>query len=578
MKFNPRFFTFVLFAVQSAVLYYLYVSNEAEVWPATIPWLFVPLVVFSISFPLLWVFVSTQGLQVKALLVSFATSALLAIIGVYTGLQQMPVDILSNDYVTQVLGVTSFIACFKLIMYAQLKLDNQPITFNNLYNVSWQNAVMFAQSAVFTGVLFLILNLNAALFEQVEIGFFSDLLDQAYFNIPVVCLTYGLSLLYFKSHTNLTKALAKILQIIIQFLLPLLAIIAIGFAITLLFTGTGRLWEEGPGSHLLLWLQAITLFFVNAIYANKEQDPPYNLWVHRLILVGIAVLPVYSLLAMYGLIVRIDQYGLTPSRLWGLLVNLFASAFTLSYLVCILLKRDGWVSYKNKVNVYMGMAVFLVCILVNTPFLNFQALSAQSQIDRAYWSDKGIDSLDISYFEWHLGAAGYHALFKLKEQLDSEHQPLISSIERAYLSRRNDEQVDVQQAKTEFQNRIVYWPDREEFPQTLVDKITESHLIKWNGLVNVTIRETDYFLLAYDLTNDGEHEYILLTESNHFRRAYLWFWVAQEEKWSTRYLDVNDANTESKVRLLELIESNQVQKQTPEFDDLVIGDITIKLN
>ncbi|WP_257172683.1 DUF4153 domain-containing protein [Colwellia sp. M166] len=106
----------------------------------------------------------------------------------------------------------------------------------------------------------------------------------------------------------------------IKFLLPALTVVSLGFLATLPFTGLDTLWQTGTGSMLVMWLQALTLFFVNTVYQDASHERPYHHILHRLIFIGVAVLPIYSLISLYGNWLRIDQYGLTVDRCWAVLI------------------------------------------------------------------------------------------------------------------------------------------------------------------------------------------------------------------------------------------------------------------
>lgn len=508
---NHPAFTFALASLQAMALYFIYIAVEHKTaFALKVNWVNAN-AAFAIAFPLILLFIRRNTASIQVLAISFTAAAVIALCGYYAGTQSMPADKLSYGSITFVLVNCSLIVAFKVIIYAQLFLCGKKINFANLYTESWRTFVVGIESWIFTWILIGILFLGANLFRIIGINFFLDYLQEPYVNIPIFTISFAFALNYFQQSEQFADTVAKIIQVVIKFLLPVVAIILIGFACSIVFTGVGTLWEGGPGSVLILWLQALALFFVNSVYMGTEKEPPYSLLLHKLVLVGIAFLPVYSFLASYGLWLRIDQYGLTPFRGLGMLVNILISVFSFTYFVAIVKQHSKWFLIKNKINVYIGMGVALVCILLNTPILSMQYWSTKSQISRLDTS-VSISDEDLRFFKRSLGRSGYIYLDSLKESMQAIDISYQKRFERAYQNYSfNPRDHD---APTQWITKDDYltYPSGLTIPESIVSKVFEDDPQIINAL-----------FLQVDLDNNGEMEFVSIIKKNFSTITKVWF-------------------------------------------------------
>src|SRR5690606_41751209 len=146
-----------------------------------------------------------------------------------------------------------------------------------------------------------VLMLSADLIKLIRIDFFHDLFTERWFYYPVLALAHGFGIIIFRNQSKVIDTITRIQQALMKFLLVILVLVSLLFLAALPFTGLAPLWETGQGSMLILWLQALMLFFLNAVYQDDADARPYPLLVHRFIYIGVALLPVYSVIAFYGL-------------------------------------------------------------------------------------------------------------------------------------------------------------------------------------------------------------------------------------------------------------------------------------
>ena len=563
----PKSFIIILAVVQAIALTLLYSSIENNVWPATSPIWLVSLITFSMSFPLLMLMTVNKNNIKTSLLLILPFSLLLSLLGAYAGFQQEPQEYVSNSNLISVFIFTSLIAGFKGLMYIQQFGSSENVSYSRLFKLSWRNFIIFGECWLFVLIFWGILNLGAALFDILDINFFSELLRDEWFWIPTLTLAFAFASIIFRKLLNIEDNIAFLLQTLIKFLLPVLSVISLGFLATLPFTGLNKLWETGSGSLLVMWLQVLTLFFVNTVYKDDSSVRPYHMLLHRLVFISVALLPVYSVISAYGIYLRVEQHGLTVDRCWGILIWFLLACFSFSYLVGIITKRDNWLEPLSKINIVMGWVVLVSMLAVNSPLLNFQSLSTNSQIARLDADKVTIEKFDYYYFEYSLGRQGYLAMQLLKQKIETSHPEQYAIIDRMYVN--NEFALTLEHTVDDFIERSVFWPSQALIPQGLIEAVfSEQHFYDRNSL-----KEHTYYFIGMDLNKDDELDFIVIDESNENIAAY--FWLFDMGKWRSRYMNVE--NPEEIRYLKSMIDNNELSLVVPEYSNLKIGDVVFKV-
>jgi hypothetical protein len=237
----------------------------------------------------------------------------------------------------------------------------------------------------------------AALFDAINIEFFNDLFKKPWFYYPAIALANGFGIIIFRNLTYIIDTITRLQQALMKFLLVILVLVSLLFIGALPFTGLEPLWKSG-GSSLILWMQALMLFFLNAVYQDDPDARPYHLVLHRFIYIGIAILPIYSIISFYGLSLRVDQYGWTLARCWAFLIWFLLALFPIGYCWGIAKLRDEWLQQLSKVNVVIGLIVLALMLMVNSPLLDFRKIVVNNQLQRLETGLTQIEDFDINYF------------------------------------------------------------------------------------------------------------------------------------------------------------------------------------
>ncbi len=319
------------------------------------------------------------------------------------------------------------IAVFVALPWWQFRLrhGHWRAPYEALFEHAWQNGLTLALAAAFTGLTWMLLWLWAALFNLVEIEFFSDLFREHAFIALATGTLAGFGVLIGRTQHRAIQVIRQVLFAVARGLLPLLAFIAVIFVVCLPFTGLEPLWRTRSATTVLLTLVLLLVVFSNAVYQHESDRPAYPLWLRRLVEASLLTLPVYAALALYALGLRISQYGWTQERFWGLLAALLVCGYAVGYALAALRGRGRWLQRIEPVNRWMCWVVMAVAVLANTPVLDPVRISLASQLARIEAKAPAITADTATELRFNYGRRGVQVLKTLQQD------PRFSSDKRA---------------------------------------------------------------------------------------------------------------------------------------------------
>lgn len=304
----------------------------------------------------------------------------------------------------------------------------------------------------------------------------------------------------------------------------------------------------------------LMLFFVNAVYQGEPKARPYPIVLHRFIYIGLALLPIYSVISFYGLSLRVDQYGWSVARCWAFLIWTLLTLFSVGYLVGILKLRDSWLQQLNMVNIAMGMVVLLSMLLVNSPILDFRKIVVASHLDQFLEGETNFDELDLQYFKNNLAGPGFDALQKLKQEHQESNPSLGVRISSIYSNRSK---LDTLVSEEEFISAIevINGEIPESLKSYLYDNESQSRSVIYS-----------YFIKSVELNDREPLEYLMLKKTKYGNSVTLYF--KQNEHWHDEYLSTQDNLNIDKDLFIDDFKYKEVQKIPSKWPDLKIGGRT----
>lgn len=286
--------------------------------------------------------------------------------------------------------------------------------YQMLFTHSWANFHIGAIGALFLGAVWVVLGLWAALFAMIGVKFFADLFSSGPFawGISGAAVAYGVG--YALERADLILTLRGVTLGVLRLLLPPVALIALAFVVSALFQGLGPLWETDHASMILLAWSILMILLLNAVYQDGSDTAPFSRPVIKLIEAAFVVLPLFSVVAVYGLSLRIHQHGLTVVRTYGMVVASFIALYCFGYAYAVLRRSSAWLTGIQPINRSIALLVLAVILLLQLPWLDPFRLSADNQFRRVADGHVPIAEFDFGYLKFELGHEGREAIDKLR--------------------------------------------------------------------------------------------------------------------------------------------------------------------
>jgi hypothetical protein len=563
----------VIMLIQGCLLLTLHKLLENNLWPEGKPaWIYL-LYTLSVAIPLTLGVVMHETRDKWPWLLTLAYGVLLAMVALYSGHQCEPAESVNCGSLVFAYVLTLGISWFIVLFFIQTWLDerDRQFPYTLLFNYSWQNFLTLGLAGLFTQIFWGILILWAALFDVLGISFFKTLFQSLWFIYPVTGFVAGLGIVIFRFQINAVGTLRSILAVLMRGLLPLLAFISLLFLLTLPFTGLEPLWKTGYGTMLLLCLIALVLFFTNAVYQDDAGKRPYGLALHRIIQFAVAAQVFFIGCCFYGLSLRVDQYGWTVDRLWGAIITLILSGFVLAYAIAIIIKRDQWLDWLKQANKGMALFVAVLCLLVNSPALDFRKISVVSQLARLESGRIKVEEFDYQYFARELARPGYLALERLQDSALLKDHPGMLAVIKGTLERNKNKNREEGKERSNIHEYVRIYPKQSNPPEAVLDLVYEQ--LKDVQCIGA---EGQCYLLETDLNGLKGPEYVLIISRETWATFHLYAqengkWKRLTEQWGG--LAFRGEWNEADIRAA--LEQGDIRTAPAEWKDLYIGNTKV---
>ena len=465
------------------------------------------------------------GNRVRTAATASAFAGLVALLAAYLGWQaspfgEFPVSSLIGNAVASLL-----LACFLALLYLQSWAGRHRITYSVLFALSWRNFLVALLAILAVIVFYAVLWLWGALFSAIGIPFFADIFGEDWFLFPVLALALGLAIDIFRRLVPLIDGIGGLLAGLLRLLLPLAVGVQVAFLVVLPGTGLTPLWETGRGTSLLLWLTGFVLFAANAVY-QPDVKAPYPAIVHRALCVGIALLPVLPFFAAYGLYLRIDQYGWSVDRCWGVMWCAFLGLLAVGYAWRIAFLRDDWPRGLGSVNTVMGAVLLIVMLFLNSPLLDFRSIAMASQWQRVERGEVAVEDFDFRYAKTSLARPGWRKTQTLIAEYETTDPAVARKIERSADELPQEKSVDWERVRYRPES-LVAPPEVRAAIENLVDD-------RWGDSLSFYGRQDDTLIL-FDLNADGDDDYLFLRVATR-RVAAAHVYTAADGAWRVAVL------------------------------------------
>lgn len=478
--------------LQGFALHFLGDALDAE----SISFVFLVILIFVVVAPVANHLTTTTSKRGVALVFSCAIAVLLASLtawtaarysGSFTALSINFYTVLTTSLCSLVMGVIA-IPFFR----SALKKESPVFSYASLFEYSWELFICLLIAFLFSGLVTLILLLSIGLFLALGISL-EDLIFQSAVLLPIHCAAFGLAIGISRSHVSIIHSTRHVLLALLNALLPIFAIITALFIGSAFFKGLDSL-ETGFSVTLLL-ITSIGLAIVLCNGAIRDSAETLSTISLSIVRIQALVLPVLAGFAIYGLYIRISEYGLTHVRVLSILVVAIASIYAAGY--CLAAFTSSIVKIVQRINIILAIVCFFAAGAVITPLLDPHRIAVNTQVKSLMMGQTSIDKFDFKYLRFDAGFLGTQALAQLKNAGHDEQEALNSAIAEV--------------------------------------ESLESHWDEFNDQVHIDARVAQF----YDWVDSGSVELISTTDDKQFdgllRNADFYFFIESHcQKQNTR--------------------------------------------
>ncbi|URR13342.1 DUF4153 domain-containing protein [Citrobacter portucalensis] len=298
-----------------------------------------------------------------------------------------------------------------------LHVSREQARYPHFYRQLWLNALTLLIIFVANGLFWLVLLLWSEMFKLVGIPFFSTLFfDTDWFGYVAFGLITALAVVLARTQSRLVTAVQKLLTFIATGLLPLVALLALMFILTLPFTGLEAISQRVSAAGLMSTLTLLLLLLMAIVREPQKEALPYPGALRYLIKCSLIVAPIYMLIAGWSLWVRIQQYGWTPERLYGVLVVVVLLVWSFGYLASILRRGRNPLELQRPVILGVSLLALGQLVLLSSPVIDAWRISVNSHMGLYHSGKIKPDQVSL-YMLDHSGKPGRVALEALQKDV-----------------------------------------------------------------------------------------------------------------------------------------------------------------
>ncbi|WNI87896.1 DUF4153 domain-containing protein [Citrobacter portucalensis] len=299
-----------------------------------------------------------------------------------------------------------------------LHVSREQARYPHFYRQLWLNALTLLIVFVANGLFWLVLLLWSEMFKLVGIPFFSTLFfDTDWFGYVAFGLITALAVVLARTQSRLVTAVQKLLTFIATGLLPLVALLALMFILTLPFTGLEAISQRVSAAGLMSTLTLLLLLLMAIVREPQKEALPYPGALRYLIKCSLIVAPIYMLIAGWSLWVRIQQYGWTPERLYGVLVVVVLLVWSFGYLASILRRGRNPLELQGPAILGVSLLALGLLVLLSSPVIDAWRISVNSHMGLYHSGKIKPDQVSL-YMLDHSGKPGRAALEALQKDVE----------------------------------------------------------------------------------------------------------------------------------------------------------------
>lgn len=431
--------------------------------------------------------------------------------------------------------------------------------YEDLFRNAWDTVFIVLLGLLLNAVFWALLLLWGSLFKMLGVVALNNLFSTTGFICVSSMMVFALGLHMGRENDRVIGLLRGILLTLCRFLLPFSSMIAIVFICALPFTGLEPIWDTGYSTPIMLCLVAVNLFFLNGVFQDGHQSSGYPLWLVRMVDLCLLCLPVLVMLAGYSSWLRIEQYGLTPSRMLAMLLVLVVFAHSVAAAWAVFASRSNWLGSLRVSNPWIALVCVVVLLAIHTPWFSPLQISAKNQVQRLLSGKTAVDAFDAYTLRYQLGLPGKQAYEALLAQVE-QGEVLVEPARQVLLKRLKE--VNTDQGARASKDRFLEW---------IGPAVDGSEQFETRGIPGHLCLFPGCAMWAVDLDQDGQNE-VLQVPKQKWSGPLYFFKRDDQGKWQLAGMFEVDGNP---LELIELIREGKAKVVKPRYQSLEMGGVEL---
>lgn len=387
-----------------------------------------------------------------------------------------------------------------------------------VFRAAWRNTVQLALGLCLATAVYLLLMAAGAMFSMIGIKLVWRIVEHPIFRFAVWPLILAASLVGVRRRPQLADTLQRSWLTLNAWLLPLVTLVGVAFTAALAAQMALGLQAVQLSAGALIAFSLVWIKLINAAWQDSPDAAPFGSRLGRLLRVAMLCLLPLAAVALYGAIVRVDQYGWTVLRAWGVASSALLVLYGVGYGWAALRPRHYYAAL-GATNLVTAAATLALLLAFVTPVANPSRLTAESQLQRLL--DGQQDPEDFNYYGMgkHYGLWGVDALRQLADGAANARDPRIAlaaakALKGEYYSWSTSE--GGSDPATEKMPAFATTPAHTEVPASWWTYMRQRHpgqaktcsAAPESGVSNAAAEPRCQLIFA-DLTGDGQDEIIL---------------------------------------------------------------------
>lgn len=559
--------------LQGLMLFWLYHTGSNKLWPATEPYVFIPLMMVMAFVPV--IFISSLGHLSKRVIFRwlFSVSLIIVVLAIYDIWRVGYVEYANNAdaqlYPSPMLVFFTVMGLFiahALIFSAasDFRLIARYVTY---FEVAWKLGIQLCFAGLFIGILWAVLFLGAGLFALVKIDFLGKLLEQPWFSIPVTTFAFSFALHITDVKPGIVRGIRTLLLVLMSWLLPVVTLMVTGFIVSLPFTGLEPLWATRNATAVLLGASAVLIVLINTAFQNGEVSTQLSRVLRVSARLAALLLAPLIVIAMYSLGLRVVQYGWTTDRMIAASCLLVGMCYAAGY-AWAASEKQVWLNRIAPTNIVAAMLVLSVLLALFTPLADPARISVNSQVSRLLDGKIRPADFDFDYLKFDGARYGMQALTTLKETWQGEDMVLLrEKIDTTHNKKFRWDKELVVDIKDNL-NNITIWPRGRELPASFVDQTWDKNNISWQvpDCLKSRGKQCDVFIV--DLNRDSHPEILVLGRESYMQPQV--FTRQTDNSWKLAG-NFTGGNDQCRNNIIDALKSNSFRLVDPAINDVEVN-------